>query len=182
MDVVAGTTAVVDLPATGEGAVATEVVSAPLRAALHTQGGTTWVSTPADAVDDDQVVFRATSGAGVSAPATVTLRYCRPPVISSAPGDAEVCAGSRADLEVGASGQWLSYEWSKDGEPVPGAHGMRLSIEEAEADDSGDYEVTVRAWCGRVQNPVTEAVSIEVVNDGPACTTAILLPALRNQG
>ena len=49
-----------------------------------------------------------------------------------------------SDGSVSASGGGLSYQWSRDGVPVPGATGPALRLPAASAADAGAYAVAVR--------------------------------------
>jgi hypothetical protein len=64
------------------------------------------------------------------------------PVIRTQPGEVNLAAGDAVVLAVEASGEpEPELQWRKDGIPIAGAHGRRLSIGPAAFPDSGTYDV-----------------------------------------
>jgi hypothetical protein len=185
-DVVAGRTGLVDLPVVGRAAgeaaaVATAAVLAPpARGEIHQQGATTFFRASPDARGEDYIVFQARLGDAVSAPATVTLRYCDPPIIVRPPESVDICPTGSARLVVAATGPGpLSYQWTRDGLPIPGATSPTLELSGADAAAPGTYAVTVRSWCRSVANAVTSApVSVSVGARAESCETRVFVPAV----
>lgn len=95
----------------------------------------------------DQFTFEVTAGKMKSAPATMTLEVqpdIRPPRVVTQPKDDFVAIGQPATLRVEVSGSPpFSYQWSRNGMPIPRATGPELSIRETKVDDDGKYSVKV---------------------------------------
>lgn len=88
-------------------------------------------------------------------------QFCRVPVITNAPLGLEVCEGSAALFQVGATapGQ-LTYQWARNGLEMPGQTQPTLLIPSASLADVGDYAVFVMNECGEVMSaPVTLQVA-----------------------
>lgn len=93
------------------------------------------------------VVVTDCGGSVTSAPAQLTL-YVTPPVIVQQPQSQTVCVQAPASFTVGATGEPpLSYQWSKDGVPLPGATSATLVIPAAQPADAGSYQAVV-SDCG----------------------------------
>lgn len=93
-----------------------------------------------------------------SASASTTVR--NPPVITTAPQNQVVCAGQNASFSVTATGdEPLSYQWSHDGTPIPGATNPSLTINGAQAADAGTYSVTVANDVGATSASATLTVN-----------------------
>lgn len=61
------------------------------------------------------------------------------------PADAELMAGASVDLvSEGAGNSAVSYQWFKDGVPLPGETGATLRLSNASAATAGDYQVRIR--------------------------------------
>lgn len=74
-----------------------------------------------------------------------------PPQITRQPASpGQVTTGTKVALTVEASGQALSYTWSKDDAPIAGATNATLTIESAQPADGGNYRVTVSNTGGTV--------------------------------
>jgi len=89
-----------------------------------------------------------------------------PPQITSQPaGATDLITGDAFTLSVAASGtRPLSFQWRKDGEPIPGATGPVLQFDSLAPDDSGVYTVTVSNAAGSVTSDPAELQ----VGDWPA--------------
>jgi Pectate lyase len=103
-----------------------------------------------------------TNGGGSVTSAAATLAVNTPdtiPTITTQPASTVVTAGGNASFTVAASGQNLTYQWSKNGTPVDGATTATLSITSAAASDAGNYTVTVTNSAGSVTSePATLTV------------------------
>jgi len=88
------------------------------------------------------------------------------PVIGVQPQDTKKFVDGNARMTVTASGSLpLTFQWYKDGAPIPGATGPTLSQTSVSADDSGIYHVVV----SNTEGTVTSAeASLEVVSLGRA--------------
>ncbi|MCP5516166.1 MAG: VCBS repeat-containing protein [Verrucomicrobiales bacterium] len=72
-----------------------------------------------------------------------------PPIIEVEPVDLAILAGQDALFAVQATGTApLSYQWLKDGEPIPGAQSTTLLIQDAQPSDEGGYSVVVTNAAG----------------------------------
>lgn len=84
----------------------------------------------------------------------------QPPAITSQPDAARLATGSNIVLSSTASGEGLSYQWRKDGAPLPGKTATTLSIESATLADAGSYTIVVSNDGGAVES---SAASVEVL-------------------
>lgn len=87
------------------------------------------------------------------------------PAISSPPRAQTIATGQTTTLSVTASGGALSYQWNKDGRPIPGATGVSLVIPNATAADAGSYSVTITNLVASITSePVTLTVDARTVH------------------
>lgn len=93
------------------------------------------------------------------------------PVLIQGPESLLLNEGQTGSLEVSASGSSLTYTWYKDGMPVSGSNGDRLTIGNASASDAGFYHVRIENAAGSIATePVYVAVEQEQKpddSDGP---------------
>ncbi len=83
------------------------------------------------------------------------------PMILKQPASQKTCQGSPATFTVQAeSSEPLSYQWFKDGVPIPGATSDAYTIPAANLSDPGSYTVTVANNCRQIES---EAASLDVV-------------------
>ncbi|MBE7500192.1 MAG: hypothetical protein HS113_07770 [Verrucomicrobiales bacterium] len=78
----------------------------------------------------------------------------RDPVLLTQPRSQWVNAGSDGQLEVGALGTALGYQWRKDGLPIAGATNAVLRLPHVGGSDSGDYDVVLTGAGGTVASSV----------------------------
>lgn len=85
-----------------------------------------------------------------------TLKVMRyPPSISSQPRSQTVGEGSRVGLSVGATGaKPLTYQWRRDGSPIPTATSPAYILDPVMMTDSGGYDVIVANSVGSVTSVV----------------------------
>ncbi|HEY5552677.1 MAG TPA: immunoglobulin domain-containing protein, partial [Opitutaceae bacterium] len=83
------------------------------------------------------------------------------PEIATPPPNRTVATGATLVLDVAASGEELSYQWNRNGTPVPGATSRLLTITAAQAADAGTYTVTVTNSGGSV---TSASATVAVVN------------------
>lgn len=84
------------------------------------------------------------------------------PEIISSPQNADLFVGDKLDLSALAKGTPpLSYQWYKDGEPIPGATSPQLTITNVTEFDAGSYTVVVSNAAGKAtSNPATVNVHV----------------------
>lgn len=119
---------------------------------------------PADA-GTYSVTLTNASGTVTSQDIVVTI-VGAPTIISLSP-DQDILAGEALDISVAAEGAaTLSYQWSKNGTPIPGATTIGYLVPTSMTDDSGFYTLTVSNSLGSVtSDPIVVTVN-EVT--GPA--------------
>jgi len=125
--------------------------------------------------------FRQSQGEGVleirnvavgQAFADVMTNIAIAPVIGLQPGTVTNFSANPAYLEVAASGMGLSYQWIKDGTPVPGATSQLLLFDSLKASDTGSYHCTVSNSAGSIDS---QAAYVSV-NATPTMPTFTLEP------
>lgn len=85
----------------------------------------------------------------------VPLSLVFTPVILSAPQDETVTLGESVSFGVSArGGQPLSYQWLFNSNAIPGATGTNYSISDAQAANSGAYQVLVSNQFSTVVSPI----------------------------
>jgi hypothetical protein len=133
-----------------------------------------------DAAAYDVVVSNVV-GSVVSERALVTLNV--PVNIIRQPVGVSLNPASMTTLTVAATGTGpLSYQWSKDGMPIPGANATSLVLSNAQAVDAGTYAVVVGNVVGSVSSEgarvsINTPVSISAQPEGVQITagSAVLL-------
>ncbi len=90
---------------------------------------------------------------GAGAPTAVA------PSIVTAPAPVSVTAGSTATFAVGVAGTGpFSFQWRKDGVPIPGATSAVVTLAAASATDQGGYSVAVSNAAGSATSTAAELV------------------------
>lgn len=93
------------------------------------------------------VTVAGACGSAASAPASLMVRDA--PQVLVGPVGSDPCEGMPLSLTVIATGSApLSYQWSKDGSPVPGANAPTLDIAAIVPSNAGVYSVEVSNSCG----------------------------------
>jgi hypothetical protein len=111
------------------------------------------------------VVITGDCGSVISDAATLTVQHA--PSITDQPDSQTVNAGDPVTFSVVADGAPpLSYQWRKDGVEISGATDSSYTIDAAQPDDAGDYDVVVSNACG----PTTSDVATLTVDEGAAPT------------
>ncbi len=103
------------------------------------------------------------------------------PVITGQPQDQNVFPGGSATFTVTATGTApLTYQWRKDGGVVSGATGSSYTLANAQASDSGSYQVVVANALGSA----TSSVAMLMVSDVASPPSFVAQPQslTRNQG
>ena len=72
------------------------------------------------------------------------------PLVVTPPQSHNVAAGSTAVLNVATNGQFVAYQWTKNGVPLPGATAELLTLPTIGAADAGSYAVTLTNSGGTV--------------------------------
>src|SRR5579883_490171 len=100
-------------------------------------------------------------GAGTSGKCSDT-----PPVILTQPASRNALVGQSVSFSVAARGlPPLTYQWSKDGNPLPLATNNTLSLTGLQTNDSGNYAVTITNTLGSV----VSSNAVLMVNVAPPC-------------
>ena len=87
----------------------------------------------------------------------------QPPVISKQPPNQRIKVGASLALSVEVTGTApFTFQWKKQGVPIPGATSSTLTIGAAQTTDTGDYTVTVNNSVGSVTSSVVN-VTVEPV-------------------
>jgi len=85
------------------------------------------------------------------------LKYLRPEVLQSPEAPGLVFHGQRVILQSRAEGKYLSYQWYRDGEAIPGATQKRYVIPDVNGSlHDGNYTLVVSNDFGTVTTPATE--------------------------
>src|ERR1017187_9087783 len=115
------------------------------------------------------VVINNQAGSVTSSNAFLTVNTSPvAPVFNSQPASLVVLAGSAANFNAVAGGTApISYQWSKNGTPIPGATSSTLSLSNVQTADDGSYTLTATNNVGSViSNPaqLTVTTAIPLVN------------------
>jgi len=120
-----------------------------------------------------------TNSAGTVASNSVTLDVAPagylPPSITSEPSTVIVAAGGAATLAVGAAGSGpLSYQWSFNGTPIPGATLPVLTLTNVGSAHVGDYTVLVANGTDSVNSQVAALILLgaPAISQDPESATA----------
>jgi hypothetical protein len=96
--------------------------------------------------------------------AQTNLVVIKPVRIIAEPSDRTVCSGERVELCIElAGGCTISYQWLKNGVPLPGMTGSCLVLASASAADAGDYCVRVSGdFCPASEAPLVRCATLTV--------------------
>lgn len=86
-----------------------------------------------------------------SAPAAAPAAATAAPIITTQPLSTAVAAGAAATFTVAATGDRLSYQWERNGEPVPNATSASYTTPAASTTDTGvKYSVQISNTQGAI--------------------------------
>src|SRR5262249_1312308 len=106
------------------------------------------------------------AGSVTSSGAVLTVTNVFPTVSPITPAAATVCSGGPVTFSATSSSPGpLTYQWSKDSAPIPGATTASLTIPAASSADAGQYRLSVTNQCGAGQ---TTAAATLTVNESVA--------------
>ena len=109
-----------------------------------------------------------TGGCGSVNSSNASLTVNPSTTISTQPSAVTVCSGNTANFSVSASGTTpLSYQWNLNGNPVNGATSSTFSISSPQANNAGQYTVTITGGCGSI----TSSQAALTVNSAPSISS-----------
>ena len=85
------------------------------------------------------------------------------PVISGQPSNVSVYAGGNATMRVTMKGNGHSFQWKKDGVPIPGEMKNTLSFSDVITKDEGDYTVSITNSAGTI---TSRSARLRVLSSG----------------
>ena len=125
-------------------------------------GNTYTINGVSKADDGAQIYCDVTKNGSTStsSTATLTVNNAKPSGVSIDAQGATITEGESKTFTVNATGEDLSYQWYKDGQPIAGETGSSLTINDATQADSGNYTCEVSNDGGStVSNPVSLTVN-----------------------
>ncbi|RYY65423.1 MAG: PKD domain-containing protein, partial [Chitinophagaceae bacterium] len=123
---------------------------------------------------------RSSSTPDIGADEFTYAAACTAPDITLQPTAQGTCPGGSVSFLVGASGTApLSYQWKKDGAPIPGATTNGLDIANVTAANSGNYYVVVSNACGVDSSDSRDLIVYarpvsNFTNSAPGCAPAAI--------
>ena len=147
----------IDLSSNGGGAF-TEVITNSTPAA---SGSFTW-NIPAGQTPGNQYRIRVANAADAAVKDQMTNNFsiAGPPTITTQPVNLERCEGGSAVFEVQVQGAGATFQWRKNGTPIPGAQNIMLTLTGVGLADVGTYDVVVKGGCG--QEVTSESATLSV--------------------
>jgi alpha-tubulin suppressor-like RCC1 family protein len=121
------------------------------------------------------VVVTNTAGSAISASVAVTVaRTGDAPTIVRHPSSFRVAGGSTVvfSAEAGGTGA-LTYQWTRNGSPIPGATGANFTLPRVQSADVGVYAVTVSNSVGAV---TSSSASLEIAPAGSVVIATQAVP------
>jgi hypothetical protein len=113
-------------------------------------------------VADEGLYSLQVSNSRGSASEEVQLTVATPPRFLSDPQSISIGAGSEAVFSVAVHGTGLSYQWLKDGTPIPNATNSILSIADVRGANAGIYSVFVTNSLGSATSAGAELTIIPI--------------------
>lgn len=147
-------------------------------AAVPGAAGASWTTPPAAAADNGaQVAVRVTDAIGqstLSASATLTVVTAAPPTVTTQPLGRTVVAGQTATFTVAAAASGaLTYQWNRNGAPIPGAASASYTTPAAVLADNG-AAFTATVTCAGA-SATSSAAALTVLAAPSAAPTYTLL-------
>lgn len=131
------------------------------------------------------VVVTSPAGSTTSAGATVTVSAPAAPVIGFQPVDRQVVAGASAffgvSLSTAGTGA-LTYQWLRDGAPIPGATNSGYTLNAVRESDAGAYSVYVTSAGGSVTSTAARLTVVSASAPGiefPSAAAVVAAPGTR---
>jgi hypothetical protein len=85
---------------------------------------------------------------GVTVTNLNAIEVCDQPSITAQSGNVAVCPGQSATFTVTATGDYLTYQWRKNGVNIPGATTAAYTISSVATSDAAPYTCVVSSVCG----------------------------------
>ncbi len=148
--------------------------------AINGATGTTLTIPNAQEATAGFYTLRATNPFGSATSQVALVSVNSPPVLLSQPRTQSVLQGSSVTFSVSTSGSLVTtYQWRKNGLPIPGANGVSYSIASAAAGDAGNYDVVITNPLGQITSSVAQLTVVTtaaapVFTQQPANTIAIV--------
>jgi len=102
-------------------------------------------------------------GSVTSSPATLVVDA--PPTVTSPPSSIDLTEGGGIELSPPITGSRpFTYQWQKDGQPIPGATDQALSLSNVQASDAGTYSTVVTNAYGTTTVTVS-TVTVDIPPD-----------------
>lgn len=131
-------------------------------------GNTNAISIPNVQVSNAGMYELTTTASGCVYPTVrTTVDVGELTAITTQPSSQTICNGNTVSLSVGATGSSLTYQWRKNGMPIPGATNATYSISNAQPADGGNYDVLVTGQCGTITSTVA-LVDVQSVLPAPS--------------
>ncbi|MBS1807706.1 MAG: hypothetical protein JST84_05905 [Acidobacteria bacterium] len=113
--------------------------------------------------DAGSYAVAVTSGGNSITSSAATLTVNATTIINAHPTNQTVCVNGSVTFSVTATGTNLTYQWRKNGSPIPGANSNSYTINSAIAGDAGNYDVVITGACGNItSNAATLTVNSSV--------------------
>jgi DNA-binding beta-propeller fold protein YncE len=128
--------------------------------ALTSVTGPVLTLNPATLADAGSYRVRVENGAGSVNSRTALVEIYAAPVITADPKPVTVKEGQKAVFSVTATGEKLTYQWRRGPNPVGGATGRELTLNEVSGADIGSYSVVVTNGAG---SAASQPASLQVM-------------------
>jgi hypothetical protein len=118
-----------------------------------------------------------TSSGNATAPGMLNVTGgCSPPMILAQPqSHTDICVNTTILLNVGATGGTFTYQWRKNGTPIPNATASVYTIQHLNAATVGFYDVVVTNACGpTTSNAVEQSIDTAAITTQPSSQSACL--------
>ncbi len=96
----------------------------------------------------------------------ITISVAQPVELVTQPVGQVVCEGNDAEINVGAEGSYLEFQWYENGSEMTGEINSQLTVEDVQTDNSSSYYCIVSNMCNSIQ---TNTVGL-TVNTYPSVT------------